>query len=364
MIIQRYILRNIVLGTLLALAVLVSLSLFFIFIGELEHIGKGLYGLLQVVEFIALRVPGKIVEVMPLAILLGTILSLGSLAANSEIIAMQAAGVSLRQLLRAVIQAALLLAFISFLLSDFVVPTSETHSRNIRTAAIDARPTLRSKTGLWIKDENQVLHIRELLPNGIARGVEIYQLDAQGKLYSTIKAGSAIPVGERWHLKQVQQSTFDADGVSVKRFADMVYRGNISHQLLNALMIEPRQMSSTDLYAYRSFLRENSLDDRVESLTFWKKMFEPLTVLVMCLLAVPFVLGSQRQGNTGHRLMMGILLGLAYVVSDKLLTQLGGQLQLNPVLNALSPALVFFILALYLLARKQTHGLKIKPAAA
>ena len=78
----------------------------------------------------------------------------------------------------------------------------------------------------------------------------------------------------------------------------------------------------------------------------------------MCVLGLRFVLGSQRQANTGQRLMLGILLGLTYVVADKLLIQLGSQININPFLNAFSPSLLFLVLAVYLLIKKQSHGLR------
>jgi lipopolysaccharide export system permease protein len=345
----------------MVLLVLVSLGLFFIFIGQLEDLGRGSYNLLHVVEYVALRVPGKVVEFMPLAVLLGTILSLGSLAGNSEIIAMQAAGVSVLQLLRAVLQAAVILAFLSFVLADWVVPISEISARETRSTAISATPALRAKKGLWVKDDNQVLYVKELLPNGVARFVEIYQLDQQGRLVSTIVAQNAIPVADQWLLKKVEQSIIGDQSIRTATFDEMVYSGNISHQLLEALMIEPRQMSSSDLYAYLSFLEENELDTSTVSLTFWQKIIAPFTVLIMCVLGLPFVLGSQRQNNTGQRLMLGILLGLVYVVADRLLIQLGSQININPFVNALSPSLLFLALAIYLLIKKQTHGLRVSP---
>ncbi len=92
----------------------------------------------------------------------------------------------------------------------------------------------------------------------------------------------------------------------------MLYEGKLSLRLLEVLMIEPRQMSSNDLRAYLNFLDENKLEGRVERMIFWQKQFAPLTIIVMCLLALPFVLGSQRQGDTGQRLLIGILLGLSF----------------------------------------------------
>ena len=356
MIINRYIFRQVSQGTLLTLLVLVSLSLFFVLIAELEDVGKGYYSLLHAVEYVALLFPGKVVEFMPLAIMLGTILSLGALASNSEIIAMQAAGLSVGRLLQAVIQAALVLAFLSFLLADWVVPGSETSARQIRSSAINDTTAIRGKEGLWIKDEARILHIKLLLPNGIAQNIEIHTLDGQGRLQSAVAAESAIPDGDNWRLKQVHETIFKPGQVLTREFDELIYSGKISDQLLDALMIEPRQMSSGDLYTYLEFLQQNNLDASVEQLNFWQKVFSPFAVIVMCILAVPFVLGSQRQGNAGQRLMMGILLGLSYVVADRLLTQLGSHLGLIPILNALLPGLLFLFLALYLLLRKSAES--------
>jgi lipopolysaccharide export system permease protein len=355
MILGRYILRQITQGALLTLLILVSISLFFTFIGELGDIGRGYYDMLQVSKYVALRIPGKAVEFMPLAVLIGTILSLGGLASNSEIIAMQAAGVSVARLLRTVIFSAMSLAVLTFVVADVVVPTSETTARTIRSSAISNTPALIGKKGLWVKDASQVIHIDVLKPGGRAMGIKIYRLDESGSLFQTLTAETATQVESQWRLEAVQSVQFGQDSVQTEDFDELIYTGKISNKLLDALLIEPRQMSSADLYDYKSFLIKNNLDDSVESLTFWQKVFVPLTVIVMCLLAVPFVLGSQREGNAGQRLITGILLGLAYAVVSKLITQFGVQLNLLPVLNAIAPSVLFFILAIYLLYRKQSH---------
>jgi len=356
MIINRYIARHVYSGTLLTLVVLVSIALFFTLFSELRHVGRGDYGMLVVAEYVGLLIPGKVVEFMPLAVLLGTILSLGSLASNSEIIAMQAAGLSVYHFLRAVLQAAVILALLTFLLADWVVPVSETSAREVKSSAINTTTALRARKGLWIKDSNQVLYIQELLPDGVARSIEIYQLDEQGLLQSTIAAESAIPRDNEWVLKQVRQTFIGDKAGESAEYDELNYSGNISFQLLDALMIEPGQMSSADLYAYMNFLRRNNLDTTAESLTFWQKVLAPLTVIIMCILAIPFVLGSQRHSSSGQRLMIGILLGLGYVVADRLLTLLGSHIGVTPALNAISPTLVFLLLTIYLLVKKQTHG--------
>ena len=355
MIINLHIILNILRGALVALLVLVSLSLFFVFVREMDDIGKGDYGLLRVVEYVVLRIPGKIVEFMPLAVLLGSMLGLGALASNSEIIAMQAAGLSLGRMLSAVIQAALMIAVLSFVLSDWVVPTSETSAKNLRNVAQKKASKLSAKRGLWIKDDNRILHIKLLMPNGSARNIEIYELGENGQLAATIHAKTAIPNSSGWLLRNVKKTVLDDKSAKSTQMKQMLYSGNISHELLEVLMIEPRQMSTSSLSAYLSFLDENKLDAKVERLIFWQRVFAPLTIIVMTLLAFPFVLGAQRQANTGQRLMLGILLGLGFVVLERLLTQLGSRWSMNEVLLALLPNLIFFALVMYLLMRKLSH---------
>jgi lipopolysaccharide export system permease protein len=291
-----------------------------------------------------------------LAVLLGSMLSLGSIASNSEIVAMQASGVSMAKLITSVLQAAVILALLSFLLTEWVVPASEVSAHNLKNQAQNKSSALFVKEGLWIKDESRVLHIDKLLPNGIALNIDIFQLDPQGKLVSITRVGRALPVEQGWELQQIEKSIIGDDGLDTESYDRLIYEGRITPQVLGVLIIEPQQMSSGDLYAYLNFLDQNKLDTRVERLIFWQKIFSPLAVIVMCLLALPFVLGAQRQGNTGQRLLVGILLGLAFVVVDRLVTQLAVQFGVNAILVALLPGLIFLAVAIFLLARRQSHG--------
>ncbi len=356
MIISRYLVRTIHHGTFAVLMALVALGVFFMFVGELDDVGKGTYDLSTVAKYVALSVPGRLVEFMPIAVLLGSILNLGSLASNGEIIAMQASGVSLARLIVPLLQAAAIFALLSFLLSEWIVPVSETSARALKNMARGRSTALYVKEGLWIKDESRVLHIDRLLPGGIASNIKIFKLDQQGDIESVSRVGRAIPIEQGWELQQVERSIIGDNGVDTLSHDRLIYSGNLSSRLLEVLMIEPRRMSSVDLSTYLSFLNENKLDASAANLVFWRKISSPLAVIVMCLLALPFVLGAQRQANAGHRLLIGILLGLAFVVIDRLVTQLAVQFGFNVVLVALLPNLIFLTVALFLLVKRQPHA--------
>ena len=332
-----------------------SLSLFFALVRELEDLGKDGYGYLQVFEYLALLVPARVVEFLPLAALLGCIMSLGALAGNSEIIAMQASGVSFSRLLISVLQAGIGLALVSFALSEWVVPDSSTNAREVQSSTVKQGAALRSRQGVWIKDGSRVIHIGKLFPNGFARDVVVYQLDSAGKLESNLHAQRAEPVENGWELQQIEFQSLDPQKTSNESFDKLHYSGDISHELLQVLLIKPSRMSRRDLHAYLKFLDENRLEAKAERLIFWQKVFAPLTIFVMCLLAIPFILGAQRQSSNGYRLLIGILLGLSFAVLNRLLTQLGSQFEFNAVFVAMAPNVLFFAVAGCLLQRKLSY---------
>ena len=275
MIINRYLMRTIHLGSFTVLLALVGMGMFFVFVSELGDLGEGAYDLAQIGKFVALSFPGKVVEFMPIAVLLGSILSLGSLASNNEIVAMQASGVSLAKLITSVLQAAVILALLSFLLAEWVVPASEASARSVKNLR-DQSSALLVKEGLWIKDESRVLHIDQLLPNGIARNIEIFKLDPQGKVVSITRVGRAIPVEQGWELQQVERSIIGDNRLETVSHDRLIYNGSLSPQLLEVLMVKPEQMSSSDLYIYLNFLDENKLNANAEQLIFWQKIFSPI----------------------------------------------------------------------------------------
>ena len=84
MVLDRYIARAVISGCLIACFIMLSIFAFVDFIAQLNHVGTGDYGALQAAIFVLLRLPQRLYELAPSILLLGGILSLGAMAANSE----------------------------------------------------------------------------------------------------------------------------------------------------------------------------------------------------------------------------------------------------------------------------------------
>jgi lipopolysaccharide export system permease protein len=85
-----YIAREVIKGSLIAVLVLLSLLSFFTFADELGDMGKGNYGMRQIFSYLALTLPRNFYELLPSAALVGSLVTLGALANNRELVAPQA----------------------------------------------------------------------------------------------------------------------------------------------------------------------------------------------------------------------------------------------------------------------------------
>lgn len=352
MIIARYLSSTIFKGSLMVLLTVVSLSLFFTTIQQLDNLGRGHFGTVEFARYILLLAPGMMVYFLPLSVLLGCILSLGSLASSSELIALQAAGLSLKKFIQIIAQAAFIMAILAFSLDNFVVPYSESNAREIKSSGLASRVSMQSRRGLWIKDGRNIIFIQQLFPDGNAKNIEIYHLDEQDRLSMKTQAQKAISKQQGWQLQQVTKTYIGEQKIRQELLDQEIYHGSLSDQLLESMVIDVRQMSVLDLYGYIEFLKQNKLNHGPESLSFWRKIYYPITIMVMAIMAIPFVTGSQRNSNTGQRMIIGIVLGLSYSILDNLLIRLGQQLGLAAFLNAFLPTLVFMLLTLYLIRQK------------
>src|SRR5699024_5616986 len=95
---DRYIVRTVLSASVIVGLVLLALSAFFVFIGELKDVGEGGYGVLQALLFITLNVPRGLYQLLPVIALLGALIGLGGLASGSEIVVLRTSGVTIRRL--------------------------------------------------------------------------------------------------------------------------------------------------------------------------------------------------------------------------------------------------------------------------
>ncbi|APZ43247.1 LPS export ABC transporter permease LptG [Acidihalobacter ferrooxydans] len=350
-ILNRYLVRSVISGALLALFVLSLLDWVFGFLGQLDGSGKGGLSLAQIFLYSLYTEPQRMYELFPSSVLIGSIMSLGAMSANSELIAMRAAGVSIGGVVRAVLRAGIVMVCVAVALGEWLAPAGENKAQALKLAVQAGSTVIASEQDVWARDGSRYIHIGHVLPNHQLRDVSIYEVNGANRLEAVIRAQSAVYVNKGWRLKQVEVSRFSADQVQVKRYAELAQSTLVQPTLFGLLDTRPRDMGAVALARYIGYLKSNGLDAARYELAFWQRFTTPLSALVMLLLAVPFVFGSLRSGGAGQRLFIGVLVGIGFYFVNRLMGQAGLVYGVSPLLSASFPLILFAIAGLLALRR-------------
>ncbi|HBA34825.1 MAG TPA: LPS export ABC transporter permease LptG, partial [Gammaproteobacteria bacterium] len=119
----------------------------------------------------------------------------------------------------------------------------------------------------------------------------------------------------------------------------------IDRGLFDLLAVKSRTQSAAYLKSYVEYLQKNKLDASSYELEFWRRISVPFSILVMLMLSLPFVFQPSRSANAGQRLLIGIVLGVAYFLAERLIGRMGLVYGLSPIVSALVAPFLFSVTA-------------------
>lgn len=349
-ILDRHIGRTILYSTSLVFMVLLALFTFFEFVDKLDEAGRAAGGFYDVMRYLVLTTPRKIYELFPMAALLGTTMGMSSLAIDSELIAMRAAGVSLLRIVGSVLKVGALFVLAAIFIGELVAPPAESQAQRARAESLRIG-ILQDNASIWLRDHLAFINIGEVLPDLSVLKINIYQFDEHARLRSQIYADSGKYEDGVWYLRGVSQSDIHEDKVAISRQDSQTWRSAIEPDMLSVFAVKPEGLSALNLFRYIRHLQRNNQETSRYKLAFWYKLISPLTTGVMVVLAIPFVFMPLRSAGMGYRLFLGIMLGLGFFVLSRGFGYVSLLYGVPPFLGAVLPALLFLLLAGYLLRR-------------
>ncbi|QRX81275.1 LPS export ABC transporter permease LptG [Glaciimonas sp. PAMC28666] len=377
-VLQRYFTTEIVRSVLFALAAFLALFAFFDLMGELQSVGRGGYKLQHAFGFVLLGLPSYAYELMPIAVLIGTIYTLSQFAAHSEFTIMRVSSMSTKMTAWMLFKIGILFVVATVLIGEFVAPKSAEFAEKIKLGAKGASVSQEFKSGLWSKDViksggltgeiigSRFINIHDILPNGELRGVKVYEFDHNFHLASIIVADHSVYAGAHlWRLSDVVQTDFvtgngaSADtintAIATKKMPSKEMISEITPEILAVLFADPDRMSAYDLHAYIKHLAENSQHTERYEIAFWKKVIYPLSIFVMMALALPFAYLHFRAGGVSLKIFTGIMIGLSFQLVNSLFSHLGLLNTWPPLITAAVPSILFLVAAIGALSRVERH---------
>lgn len=346
-ILDIYIGRAVVVGTLAAMMVLLTLLGFLALMDELGDVGRGRYQTGDAFLFVMMILPRYAYEVFPAAALLGSLIGLGGMASHSELIAMRAAGVSFARIVLAVLKTGVAMMLVAILVGELVAPEAEQYAQTMRSQAMAKQVTLKTKYGFWARDGDAYINIRRILPGSRLEDIYIYEYGKNRRLRFATHAAFAHHQKGQWHLRDISQSQFTEEGVEVRRLKRATWDSMLDPGLLSVVSLNPHILPAWGLYKYIQFMHANGQEAKDYEVAFWGKIVTPLVTLVMLYLSLPFVFGLLRNVGIGQRLFMGSMVGSGFYLVSKAFSYMAVVYDMNPLFAASFPALVLLCAALF-----------------
>jgi lipopolysaccharide export system permease protein len=337
----RYIAREVLVASLLAMLVLAGLFSFFDFLAELSDAHSATYTPLVASLFVAMNLPARIYELMPLAVLIGGLFAWSRLSVGAEFSVMRSAGLATSRLVVWMLLLGLSIGAATLLFGEYVTPYAERTAQQMKVRATSGVVAQEFPSGLWAKDGRTFINIRELHPDASLVDVHLYEFDADFNLKLMRRAKTAQWQDGHWLLRQVTQTTVDEKGTQTAALESLPWQSAVNPDLLAVLMVVPERMALSALHAYIQHLDENLQDSERYRIAFWSKLTYPLSALVMLVLALVFAFHPPRHGGTGGRLLTGILLGLGFLLSNRIFGQIAMLQDWPAAIPALLPIAVF-----------------------
>ena len=351
----------------IALVALGFLALFSLFdlIDDLQNVGqKSLFGgaehvylLRHALLYVGLRLPNHLYELMPISVLIGTILVMARMAQSSEFTILRTSGLDPWRALKLLLSLGSVFVVLSFVVGDYLAPVADRGALLLK-AKYQGRITV-GQTGAWLKEKqpynNYVVNVRALSADNEMQGIRIFEFDNKGLLVSTTEAAAAqFAQDESWSLSKVERTDFQVrpstDGLNraleaanVTRTRAEVFRWptEISAEMVSVALLNPDRMATIDLFKYVQHLKANGQSAQRFEIEFWRKVFYPLSCLVMVMLSLPFAYLHFRSGGIATYVFSGVMIGISFFLLNNVFGYIGNLQNWQPWLAAAAPGMLY-----------------------
>lgn len=366
--------RRLIYGEVLAAIALVALgflALFFFFdlVDELQYLGKSsginaadIYQIRHALLYVGLLIPNHLYELLPISVLIGTIFVMARLAQSSEYTILRTSGLGPWRALKLLLVLGALFVVFSFAVGDYVAPASERAAQLLK-ARYQNKITI-GQTGAWLKEKQAyntfVVNVRALTPDNEMQGVQIFEFNNKGLIVSTTQAPlAAFTASDAWELNQATRAEFDVPAgasnaakpggsAKVNRTVLKNFRWptEISAEMVSVALLKPERMGTIDLFNYVRHLDANGQTAQRYEIEFWKKVFYPLSCLVMVILALPFAYLHFRSGGIAGYVFAGVMIGISFFLLNNVFGYIGNLRNWQPWLAAATPGLLYMAVSL------------------
>ena len=310
-------------------------------------------------RYYAYFAPDVIYKMLPIACVVGTVLTISNLNKGSELVALFASGHSLFRISRVIFVSIVAIGIFSYYMSDQLMPLFNKQKNFVFYNEMEKNPSLYQtvKTNrIWYRSKNAIFNIRTLNPEGNrAQGLSLYFFNEKWDLVQMLTADFVLMDGSKWQLRDGAVTIFDrASSFPLNtKFREKTIIMSQDAQDLRSTGQTSDILTQSELANYIDKNKEAGLDTIHYEVEYHSKFSFALAGLVMSLLALPFCVGQGRGGGMAKNIGISLGLVLSYWILHSTSQTLGQHGQISPILAAWFPNSLMFSMGVFLLLRSK-----------
>ncbi len=354
-IISRYISQELAKIIAICLGTFIAIYLVIDFFERIDDFLDRQLSLSLAVQYFLLKLPLIVQQGIPMGVLMGTLITLGLVARSNELMALKASGVSPVLVAGPILIFALLLSLIDFALAEYLVPLTSTRANYIWKIKVKNRPLPSSFTRekLWYRSGQTLYNIRVLHPKRqMLEGVTINIFDHSFRLIKRLDARRGEWDGEAWIFYDGIFLHRSADGgFTMERFQRRRLQLKERPEDFQHLEKAPEEMTIAELGRYVARIKSEGYDATRYRVDFHAKIAFPFTSVIMALLGIGVALYQGKRGGLAVGVAVSVALAFIYLLIFQLLLSIGYTGNLEPLLAAWAPNILFGMVSIFLFAQ-------------
>lgn len=346
-----YIAKTVLSSIALVTLMLAGLQIFILFVNQLGDLGKADYGISAAIFFVLCEMPYEVYLFFPMASLLGCLIGLGILANHRELVVMRASGMSIGQVTLAILKVAAVIIFVVTLCGEILLPRLVHIARDQKMQALSGGQTLRTARGVWLRYQNDFISIASVISGHHLQSVYQFHFDKEHALQFARYIEKIDYQHGQWRAHGIFETAIHDTYSQVNNRAEMTWDVPLQPSILNVSTRDPDEMTLAELYQYLHVQRVNHQMAQNYQLVYWQRLVQPLTTVVMMILAIPFIFGPLRSSTMGSKLLIGATVGFGFHIINRFLGSMSQVYQFSAILSALGPTCIFALIGLYFMQR-------------
>jgi len=313
----------------------------------------------QILYYHWMNVPQIVVQMSPPAVLLATVLSLSGLARTQELVACYSIGLGLRRIMALILSIVFIVSCLILVMEDRILPPVYRARTAYKWQVMDKRTDFFldiKRDKIWYRSKNMIYNLQRFDSSSKRIiGMTVYTFDESFNLIQVVGAETAEFTEKGWKLMNGTVTLFSQSDPFplTKSFKEKEMAISETPKDFQEIEKEVDGLRFKDLYRYIKRMKDAGADTKSYEVKFHSRISLSFIPIVMCFLAVPFSLGTRREGGVAKDLGMCLTITFFYWLFYSIGLSLGTNGALPPWLAAWLPSSLFVVLAATLIARKQ-----------